>query len=169
MEGSVRARCCGLDSVKQIKQAEAVQKGSTRAWQETTPKSIQRERWVMRRGINVKEQSRKKNCDAEEISQGKVYGEDGAGRAAGAVLLSAYVSSAQLFTHFLLDSMSSAQPSCAQTLLWMLQCTPQWWKEEPWEIFNATSLTSFIFWYVRAYRHHAALTNAVSLRIMLTM
>lgn len=71
MEWPVRAHCCGLDSVQQIKRAEASQKGSTRAWQETTPKSVQRERWIMRRGINVKEWGRKKNYDAEEIEEAK--------------------------------------------------------------------------------------------------
>lgn len=70
MERPVRAHCCGLDSVKQIKQAEALQDGSTQARQETTPKSIQRDGWVMRREVNVKEQSEKKN-DVEDIEKAK--------------------------------------------------------------------------------------------------
>ena len=84
----------------------------------------------MRRGINVKEQSRMKNDDVEEREKGKciqkkdseVYWHRGRHREQQAALLSAYVSPAQLLSLFLLDSVSSVQLSSVQTLLWMLQC-----------------------------------------------
>lgn len=60
MERPVRAHCCGLDSVKQIKQAEALQDGSTQARQETTPKSIQE------RGVSNEEGGKCQRADREE-------------------------------------------------------------------------------------------------------
>lgn len=74
----------------------------------------------MRRGINVKEQSRKKNDDIRDREK-RMYrrrlGETGTEAdiktAAGTALLSAYVSPAHLLTLLLLDSVSSVQPSSA--------------------------------------------------------
>lgn len=72
----------------------------------------------MRRGINAKEQGGKKTDDREGIEKGKCIqkiernrGWPDTQKAAGAALLSAYVSPAQLLALFLLDSMTSVQLS----------------------------------------------------------
>lgn len=72
MERPVSAHSCGLESVKQIQLAAALQEGPTQARRGTSPNIGQGGgggRTHNEEGINVTEKSGEKNDDVEEITE----------------------------------------------------------------------------------------------------